>query len=324
MNKMSYGQAVRQALTEAMSEDERVFCFGEDVGYGGAYAATQGLADKFGAHRVRNTPILESAIAGFSVGAAVAGMRPVGEIMHMDFAAIAMDQIANQAAKLRYMFGAQLSVPMVLRIGIGGWMNEGAQHSQSLEAWLTHIPGLKVVTAGTPADIRNVLHAAIRDPDPVIVVEPVSMYELQGEVPDSLDRIELDRGHSSVKREGADVTVVTWGPMTPRALEAADELSVDGIQAEVVDLLTLVPLDIEPAVESVKKTNRAIVAHQAHRRGGYGAEVASTITELAFDYLDAPVSRIGSLDVPIPFSPPLESYALPSSGRIAAAARALV
>ncbi len=324
MTKLTFGRAVRLALTEAMEEDDRVFCYGEDVGYGGAYGATKGLQERFGAARVRNTPILEAAIAGFAVGAAVAGARPVAEIMHMDFAAIAMDQIANQAAKLRYMFGAQTSVPLVIRMGIGGRMNEGAQHSQSLEAWFTHVPGLKVATAGSPADVRLVLRAAIRDENPVVVVEPVSIYDLVGEVPDEVEIPSLDHPLADTKRIGEHVTIITWGPMLPRVLEAADELAVSGVQAEVIDLLTLVPWDVERAVESVSRTSRAVVVHQAHRRAGFGAEVAATITEHAFDALDSPILRVGSLDAPIPFSPPLEDYVMPSTQRVVDAVRSLM
>lgn len=323
MTKLTYGRAVRLALTEAMEEDDRVFCYGEDVGYGGAYGATKGLQAKFGAERVRNTPILEAAIAGFAVGAAVAGNRPVAEIMHMDFAAIAMDQIANQAAKLRYMFGGQTAVPLVIRMGIGGRMNEGAQHSQSLETWFTHIPGLKVVTAGSPSDIRIVLRAAIRDDNPVIAVEPVSIYELKDEVSEEVDVPTLEGPLADTKRAGDDVTIVTWGPMVPKVLEAADELSASGVSVEVVDLLTLVPWDIARVIESVSRTNRAVIVHQAHRRAGFGAEIAATVSEEAFDHLDAPIRRVGSLDAPIPFSPPLEDYVMPSTQRIVDAVRSL-
>lgn len=316
MAKLSFGRAVRLALTEALEEDDRVFCYGEDVGYGGAYGATKGLQEKFGANRVRDTPILEAAIAGFAVGAAVAGARPVAEIMHMDFSAIAMDQIANQAAKLRYMFGAQTAVPLVIRMGIGGRMNEGAQHSQSLEAWFTHVPGLKVVTAGCPADVRRILRAAIRDENPVVALEPVSIYEMSDEVPDQTEVPALDYPISRRWVEGSDVTLVTWGPMSPRTLEAAEILGSRGISCEVIDLLTLVPWDEEGVVTSASKTGRIVIVHQANVRGGFGAEVAARVQELAFDSLDAPVQRVGSRNAPIPFSPPLENYVMPDVSRI--------
>ena len=318
---LSYARAIALALGEAMEADRRVFLLGEDVAHGGAYGATKGLLDRFGPERVRDTPISEAAIVGYSVGAALAGMRPVAEIMHMDFIACAMDQVVNQAAKVRYMSGGKAGAPLVIRTGSGGWLSAAAQHSQSLEAWFTHVPGIKVVTAGTPADVRSVLRAAIADEDPVLVIEPLSLYGRQDEVPDVPGDYRL--GAAEVKRHGSDATVVTWGAMVPRALEAAEELAAEGTQAEVVDLLSLRPWDRETVLASVERTNRVVVAHQAHRQGGFGAEVAATIAERAFDHLDAPVSRVGSLDVPVPFSPPLEEYVLPSAERIADAVRGL-
>ena len=226
---MTYAKAVGLALGEAMEEDPRVFCLGEDVGYGGAYGATQGLRDRFGADRVRDTPISEIAIVGFSVGAAVAGWRPVPEIMHFDFITIAMDQVVNQAAKMRYMFGGTATLPIVIRCGTGGWLNAAAQHSQSLEAWFTHVPGLKVASAGTPTDVLNLLLAAIRDDNPVIVQESLSLYEESGEVPDEAEDWIL--GRAQTKRVGSDVTLVTWGAMVPRVLEAAETLAGGGKDA---------------------------------------------------------------------------------------------
>ncbi len=321
MSKLSYAKAVTLGLREAMTENPAVFCLGEDVGYGGAYGATQGLRDEFGADRVRDTPISESAIVGYSIGAAVAGLRPVAEIMHMDFITCAMDQVVNQAAKLRYMFGGKASVPMVIRAGTGGWLNAAAQHSQSLEAWFTHTPGLKVATAATPADIRDLLRAAIRDDNPVIVMEPLSLYEVRAEVPDRPAGLVL--GKADRKREGSDVTIVTWGATVPRVLAAAETLAADGVSCDVLDLITLTPWDVDAVLESVGRTGKAVVVHQAPRRGGFGAEVAAMIGERGFELLDAPVARIGGLNVPVPFSPPLEDFVLPSASRIVAAVRRL-
>jgi len=321
VSKLSYAKAITLGLREAMAEDPAVFCLGEDVGYGGAYGATQGLRDEFGAARVRDTPISESAIVGFSVGAAMAGLRPVAEIMHMDFIACAMDQVVNQAAKARYMFGGKARVPMVIRAGTGGWLNAAAQHSQSLEAWFTHIPGLKVATAAAAADIRALLLAAIRDDNPVIVMEPLSLYEAKDEVPDV--PAELVLGRASRKRGGSDVTIVTWGAMVPRVLSAAETLADDGVSCDVLDLITLTPWDVDAVLESVGRTGRLVIAHQASRRSGFGAEVAAIVSERGFDLLDAPVARVGGLNVPVPFSPPLENFVLPDADRVVAAVRRL-
>jgi pyruvate dehydrogenase E1 component beta subunit len=318
---LSYAKAVSLALGEAMEADGRVFVLGEDVAHGGAYGATVGLRDRFGPDRVRDTPISEAAIVGYSVGAALAGMRPVAEIMHFDFIACAMDQVVNQAAKTRYMSGGKASTPLVIRAGTGGWLNAAAQHSQSLEAWFTHIPGIKVAAAGTPADVRMVLRAAVEDDNPVLVVESLSLYEGHGEVPSAAPAYRL--GAADLKRRGGDVTIVTWGAMVPRVLEAAEALAAQGVHADVIDLLTLRPWDRDAVIASVERTNRAVVVHQAHRHGGFGAEVAATIAERAFDHLDAPVGRVGSLDVPVPFSPPLEEFVLPTADRVVAAVQAM-
>jgi pyruvate/2-oxoglutarate/acetoin dehydrogenase E1 component len=321
VTRMSYSSAVVLALGEAMARDDRVFVLGEDVAHGGAYGATQGLLDRFGPDRVRDTPISEAAIVGTSLGAAMVGMRPVCEIMHMDFIACAMDQVVNQAAKVRYMSGGKASAPMVIRCGVGGWLNAAAQHSQSLEAWFTHVPGVKVATAGTAADVRAILHGAIADPDPVIVMEPLGLYAERGEVPEESPTRAL--GRADVKRRGDDATAVTWGAMVPRVLEAADSLAAEGVSVEVVDLLTLSPWDVETTLASVERTGRAIVVHQAYRSSGFGAEVAATITERAWGRLSSPVARVGGLDVPVPFSPPLEEFVLPDAARVAAAVRSL-
>ncbi|MCY7288563.1 MAG: alpha-ketoacid dehydrogenase subunit beta [Cryobacterium sp.] len=321
MTKLSYAKAITRALEEAMTEDERVFCLGEDVGYGGAYGATQGLRDKFGGQRVRDTPISEAAIVGYSVGAAVAGLRPVAEIMHMDFITCAMDQVVNQAAKMRFMFGGKAQVPMVIRVGVGGRLNAAAQHSQSLESWFTHIPGLKVVAAGTPADVRALLLAAVRDDNPVLVCEALGLYETSGEVPDVAP--ELTLGIADTKRTGNDVTVVTWGGMVPITLAAADTLATEGISVEVIDLLSLMPWDTSAVLGSLERTGRLVIAHQAHLRSGFGAEVSATVVEEGFDLLDAPIVRVGSLNVPVPFSPALEDYVIPTSEDVAQAVRRL-
>lgn len=321
MAELTYAGAIRLALGEAMEVDDTVWCLGEDVGYGGAYGATDGLRDRFGGERVRDTPISESAIVGFAVGSSVVGLRPVAEIMHMDFIAIAMDQVVNQAAKMRYMFGGKATLPLVVRCGVGGWLNAAAQHSQSLESWFAHIPGLKVAAAGTPADIRRILRAAIDDDNPVIVLESLALYEAKGEVPDLYTPLEL--GHADVKRTGRDVTVVTWGAMVPQALEAAETLAGHSIDVEVIDLLSVFPWDRDAVLESVQKTNRLVITHQAHRRAGFGAEIAAEVAERAFDYLDAPIRRVAGLNTPIPFSPPLEDYVLPSAERIVDTVRAM-
>lgn len=321
MAALTYAKAVGLALAEAMEEDERVFCLGEDVGFGGAYGATQGLRERFGPERVRDTPISEEAIVGFSVGAAVAGFRPVPEIMHFDFITGAMDQVVNQAAKMRYMFGGKATLPLVIRCGTGGWLNAAAQHSQSIEAWFAHVPGLKVAAAGTPADIRALLRTAIRDDNPVVVQECLSLYETSGEVPDEPEPIEL--GKALPKRAGGDVTIATWGATVPIVMEAAESLAAEGIEADVLDLIWIYPWDEDAVLESVAGTHRLLVVHQACRRGGFGAEIAAVVSERGFDSLDAPVARVGALNTPIPFSPPLEEYVLPNARRVVDAVHAL-
>lgn len=320
--KLSYAKAVTLALREAMREDNSVMCLGEDVGFGGAYGATQTLRDEFGAERVRDTPISETAIVGFSVGAAMQGLRPVAEIMHMDFVTCAMDQIVNQAAKMRYMFGGKASVPIVLRCGVGGYLNAAAQHSQSLEAWFTHVPGLKVLAAGTPRDVRRLLKAAIMDDNPVILLESLALYETTGEVPET--ELPYRIGKAEIKRQGDDATVITWGAMVPQVTEAATILAKQGIEIEVIDLLSLFPWDIETVMKSVWRTNRVVVTHQAPTRGGFGAEIAAVITERGFDDLDKPVKRVGALNTPVPFAPQLEKFVLPNAERVIDAVKSLL
>ncbi len=312
--RLSYADAIAEGLALAMREDDRVWVLGEDVAEGGAYGATQGLREEFGAQRVRNTPISEGAIVGFSVGAAMTGTRPVAEIMHMDFIACAMDQVVNQMAKMRYMVSGKTSVPVTVRCGVGGWLNAAAQHSQSLESWFTHIPGLKVAAAAEAADIKGILLAAVRDDNPVIVLESLALYPSKGEVPE--EPFERPVGSSARKREGADVTLITWGGCLPRVLEAADQLAAEDVDADVIDLLWLQPFDRDAVLESVARTHRAAVVHQAYRRSGFGAELVAFLNEHAFDHLDAPVARIAGLDVPVPFAPSLEDYVLPNVDHI--------
>ncbi len=315
MRKVTYREALREALREEMVRDERVFLMGEDIGeFGGSYKVTEGLLAEFGRERVRNTPISEAAIAGTALGAALMGMRPVAEIMYIDFIGLAMDQIVNQAAKVKYMFGGKARVPLVIRTQGGGGRSSGGQHAQSLEAWFVHVPGLKVVMPATAYDAKGLLKAAIRDDNPVIFIEHKMLYPTQGEVPESEYVVPL--GVAEVKRQGRDVTVVATSRMVHVALSAADQLAVRGIEVEVVDPRTLSPLDEETIVASVKKTNRVIVAQEAGPRCSFASEVAAVITERAFDYLDAPITRVTALPTPIPFAPVLEQYVLPNEGKL--------
>jgi pyruvate/2-oxoglutarate/acetoin dehydrogenase E1 component len=318
--QLTYAEAVADGLRRAMREDERVWILGEDVAEGGAYGATQGLREEFGASRVRNTPISEAAIVGFSLGAAMTGTRPVPEIMHMDFIACAMDQVVNQLAKMRYMVGGKAAAPATIRCGVGGWLQAAAQHSQSLESWFCHVPGLKVVAAAEAADVRGVLLSAIKDDNPVIVLESLALYPTKGTATDELER---PVGRALRKRNGDDVTIITWGGAVPRALAAADELAQRGIEAEVIDLLWLYPLDADALLESVTRTRYAVVVHQGYERAGYGAEIAAFLTEHAFDSLEAPIQRVAGLNVPVPFAPSLEEYVLPSKDRIVGVVEAL-
>ena len=308
MREVAYALAVRTALTEEMRRDERVFVMGEDIAvYGGVYGATRGLLHEFGEKRVRDTPISEAAIAGMAAGAALGGLRPVAEIMYCDFLSIALDAIANNAAKLRYMSGGQLALPLVIRTSAGGH-GYAAQHSQSLEAWVAHIPGLKVVTPGTCADARGLLKSAIRDPNPVVVIEHKALYETRGLMP-AQERLE-PLGVARVARAGDAVTLVSWSAMAGVCLEAAEELAREGIEVEVIDLRTLLPLDIETVLASVRKTGRLVVAHEAVQYGGFGGEVVAQLAERAWGHLKAPPLRVGSRFAPIPFAEPLESYVL--------------
>ncbi|ALX49996.1 alpha-ketoacid dehydrogenase subunit beta [Lentibacillus amyloliquefaciens] len=311
MREITYSEAVREALSQEMRKNDDVFILGEDIGvYGGAFGVTRGMIEEFGPDRIRNTPISESGIAGAAVGSALTGMRPIAELQFSDFITIALDQMANQAAKIRYMYGGKGKVPMVLRTPSGSGTGAAAQHSQSLEAWVAHVPGLKVVQPSTGYDAKGLLKAAIDDDNPVIFYEHKTLYGTKSDVPEEQYSIPL--GQADIKREGTDVTIVAYAVMVPRALEAAKELEKEGISVEVVDPRTLVPLDKETIVKSVSKTGRVVVAHEAVKRGGYGGEIASMIAESdAFDFLDAPIKRLGGAESPIPYNPELEKAHVP-------------
>jgi pyruvate/2-oxoglutarate/acetoin dehydrogenase E1 component len=321
MSTTTFVKAVNGALHAAMAADERVIVVGEDVAEGGPFTATAGLAEAFGTERVLNTPISEAGICGLAVGAAQSGLRPVLEIMYVDFLTLALDQLVNAAAKAHAMSGGQLTVPLVLRTQGGAGQRSAAQHSQSLEAWLTHIPGLKVVMPSRAADAAALLRAAIDDPNPVVFVENKALYFRREQVTDDAPAPVL-LGEARIARPGRDVTIVALSRMVGEALAAADRLAADGIEAEVIDPRTLVPLDMEAIVASVERTNRLVVAHEAVRSGGFGAEIAARAQLAAFDFLDAPVERVGAPFAPVPFSPPLEDAYLPGSEDIEAAARA--
>jgi len=324
MVELYYSQAINMALREEMRRDPMVLLLGEDIAeHGGAFGVTRGLWKEFGKERVINTPISEAAIVGAAVGAALAGCRPVAEIMYMDFITLAMDQIVNQAAKMRYMFGGKARLPLVVRTPAGAGRGNAAQHMQSLEAWFVHVPGLKVVMPATPYDAKGLLKTAVRDDNPVIFIEHKLLYATRGEVPE--EEYTIPFGQADIKRIGRDVTIVATSRMVLFALAAAATLATEeGIEAEVIDPRTLVPLDIETIINSVKKTNRAVVVYEACERGGIGAEIAAEIQEKAFDYLDAPILRVANPNVPIPFARNLEALAIPDEDRIITAVRKLV
>jgi pyruvate dehydrogenase E1 component beta subunit len=323
MPELSYREAVRDALAQAMRRDEDVFVMGEDIAeMGGSMAVTQGLLEEFGPERVRNTPISEMAIVGAGIGAAMAGMRPVVEIMYEDFLTLSLEQIVNQAAKHRYMSGGQIKVPLTIRTQGGAGWSPGAQHAQQLEAWLVHVPGLKVVYASSPDDVGGLLLSAIHDDNPVIFFEHRLLYPLKGEVPEALEPIPL--GKARVIREGEDVTVIATGPLVHRSVAAAKEAERDGISVEIVDPRTLQPLDEETIVASVKKTNRAVVAHEAVTRMGFGAEIAAVLQYQAFDWLDAPIERVGAKFAPLAFAPVMEQFVVPQPEDVLAAIKRTV
>lgn len=323
MRTLTFAQALNEALKQEMRRDPAIYVAGEDVGiYGGIFGVTAGLLQEFGEERVRDTPITESAIIGSAVGAAAAGLRPVVELMFIDFIGVALDQLYNQAAKMKFMFGGKARLPLVVRTTCGAGMCAAAQHSQSLEAWFMHIPGLKVAVPSTPYDAKGLLISAIRDDNPVMFIEHKMLYGTEGEVPEEPYTIPF--GQADVKREGTDVTVVATMAMVHKALAAAADLAKDGVSAEVIDPRTLTPLDVETIVNSVKKTHHLVVVHEAVKQAGAGAEIAASVAEEAFDYLDAPIKRIGAPFTPVPFSPVLEQAFIPSAEQIVAAVREVV
>ncbi len=311
MSTKKYAVAIRDVLQQEMQRDERVFVMGEDIAeQGGIFGCTRGLMEEFGKERVRNTPISEAGFIGAGVGASLTGMRPVIELMYMDFTYVAMDQILNQAAKIRYMYGGKATLPLVIRGQQGIGRGNAGTHSQSVEAFFTHIPGLKVAMPATPADAAGLLRTAIRDNNPIMFFEHKALYAVSGEVPDDPD-FSIPFGKAAIMREGADVTVIATSLMVSRALEAAEKLSGEGIDVEVIDPRTILPMDMDTFVGSVKKTGRALVVHEAHRTMGIGAEIAAELTEKAFVYLDAPVARLGAKACTLPFSLVLENAVVP-------------
>src|SRR5262245_34373716 len=323
MPEMTYREAVRDAMSEAMRRDPDVFIMGEDIAeMGGSMGVTQGMLAEFGPERVRNTPISEMAIVGAGVGAAMVGMRPIVEIMYQDFTTLAMEQLVLQAAKHRYMSGGQLKVPLTVRTQGGAGWSPGAQHAQQLEAWFVHVPGLKVVFPSTPEDARGLLWSSIYDDNTVMFFEHRNLYGIKGQVPDEIEPVEI--GKARVLEEGTDVTVVATGRLVHESLKAAGQAEADGISVEVVDPRTLQPLDEDALVASVEKTNRCVVAHEAVTRMGFGAEVAAVLQEKAFDYLDAPIERVGAKFTPVPFAPVMEAFVVPHASDVLAAIRRTV
>ena len=320
MAVITYREAVAQALRESLDEDSRVFLVGEDIGpYGGAFAVTKGFWNQYGKRRIKDSPLSESAIVGAGVGAAMAGLRPIVELMTINFSLLAMDQIVNHAAKIRYMSGGQFSVPLMIRTVTGAGASVAATHSQSFEGWFASVPGLMVAVPSSPQDVLGLFRSCRDLQDPVIFVEHILLYSTRGEVPDTNYKIPL--GQAAVTREGADITLVGYSRMARVCLAAAEELSGQGINAEVVDLRTLRPLDIDTVAGSVKKTHRAIVVEETSKLGGFGGEIVSQVQEAAFDYLDTPVRRIAGAEAPIPYAMPLEQIAIPSGATVAALAR---
>ncbi len=310
MARITIREAISQALWEEMERDPNVFILGEEVGvWGGSYAVTKGFYDHFGAERVKDTPISEAAIVGAAIGAALTGLRPVAELMTINFAFSAFEHIVNQAAKMHYMFAGQMMVPLVIRTVSGGGRQLAATHSQTPDVIFAHFPGLKVVAPGTPEDAKGLLKSAIRSDDPVFYIESATLYQSRGEVSDGENLIPI--GKSKIQRPGKDVTIVTYSKMLETSMKAADQLAQDGVEAEIVDLRTLRPLDMEPVLESFKKTNRAVIVEEGWRSFGVGAEVASRIYEEAFDYVDAPIQRVAQKEVPLPYNRTLEQLALP-------------
>lgn len=324
MREISYMEALREGLRQAMEKDDRVFLIGEDIGvYGGAFGVSAGLLDQFGPQRIIDTPISEAAIAGACVGAAVTGMRPVGEIQFSDFVVLAMEQLVMQGAKMRFMFGGKAELPFVIRLAGGSGTGAAAQHSESLENWFVHVPGLKVVMPSSPYDAKGLLLSAIEENNPIMFFEHKLLYKMKGDVPEEMYSIPL--GKSKVVREGKDLSVIAMSIMVPRSLEAAKILAKEGIELEIIDPRTLKPLDMEPIVNSIVKTGKALVVHEAVKTGGFGGELSAMIMESdAFDYLDAPVRRLAGLDMPIPYNRTLEYHAVPQVEDIVEEARKIV
>lgn len=321
--RITYREAVRQAIRAALLADPRVFLMGEDVGrYGGCFAVTKGLLQQFGPERIRDTPLSESAFVGAAIGAALGGMRPIVEIMTVNFSLLALDQIVNNAATLCHMSGGQLSVPLVVRLATGAGRQLAAQHSRSLEGWYAHIPGLRIVAPATIDDARGMLASALASPDPVLIFEHISLYNTEGDLTGGLERVDIDR--AAVRRPGRDVTLLTYGGSLHKCLTAAGELAATGIEAEVVDLRTLRPLDDETVMSSVRRTRRAVIVDEGWRSGSLAAEIGMRIVEQAFFDLDAPVARVCSAEAPLPYPRHLEEAALPSPARIVAAVRGLI
>ena len=325
MRIMTYRDALREAIREEMLRDERVFIMGEDIaGYGGTYAVTKGLIEEFGEKRVRDTPLAEEVITGAAIGAALGGLRPILEIMTINFSLLATDMLINNAAKMRYMFGGQPSVPLVVRTPAGGGAQRAAQHSQMFESLYAHVPGLKVVMPATPYDVKGMLKSAVRDPDPVLFIEHELLYNVKGEVPDEGVEYLVPLNRGEVKREGRDVTIISFSRLLHVALSAAEDLANEGIEAEVIDLRSIRPIDIDLLVDSVKKTNRVVIAEEGWKYYGTGQGLAALIYEHAFDYMDAPIQHVTGADVPMPYSKVLERAAIPKKGEIVAAAKAIV
>jgi pyruvate dehydrogenase E1 component beta subunit len=315
MTRMTYREAVRSALREALESDPRVFLMGEDVGrYGGAYACSKGLLEEFGEERVRDTPLSESTFVGAGIGAALNGMRPIVEVMTVNFSLLALDQVVNNAATIRHMSGGQFSVPLVIRMATGGGRQLAAQHSHSLEGWYAHIPGIKVLTPATVSDARWMLAAALREPDPVFIFEHAMLYPMEGDVDESAGPADISR--CAIRREGRDVSLITYGGSLGKTLEAAETLSKEGVKAEVIDLRVLRPLDAGTILTSVAKTHRAVIIDEAWRTGSFAAEISAQIMEGAFDELDAPVARVCGEEAPTPYAKHLEDAALPQAGKI--------
>ena len=325
MRTITYRDALREAIREEMQRDERVFIMGEDIaGYGGTYAVTKGLFEEFGEKRVRDTPLAEEAIAGVAIGAALGGLRPILELMTVNFSLLAADMLVNNAAKFRYMFGGQPEVPFVVRMPGGGGAQRAAQHSQMFESWYAHIPGLKVVMPATPYDVKGMFKSAVRDPDPVLFIEHELLYNVKGEVPDEGVEYSVPLNRGEVKREGRHVSIITFSRMLHICMQAAEDLAKEGIDAEVVDLRSIRPIDIDLITDSVKKTNRIVIAEEGWKYYGTGQGLAALIYEHAFDYMDAPIQHVTGADVPMPYSKVLEHAALPKKSDIVDAVKAIV